>query len=61
MAEKITWAKVYEDFKLKFPNLKKEVLHWHPYTYATVKLYFKDGRKATYNYDDRKFTYLKGE
>ena len=58
---KFTWDKVYKDFRLRFPNLSKEAVHWHPYNYATIKIYFKDGRAASYNVDNRKFTYLKGE
>jgi hypothetical protein len=59
MEGKMTWNKVFQTFKTKFPNLSKEALHWHPHNYGTIKVYFQDGVKATYNSVDNKFTYLK--
>ena len=58
MSKKITWKKVYDKFKLKFPNLRKEVLHWSPHDYETIKLYFIDGRMATYEYTANRFTWM---
>ena len=61
MSKKITWNKIREDFKVNYPKLHKEVSYWRPHDFATIILYFKDGRKGTYNYDERRFRYLKGE
>lgn len=50
---KVTWRMIYTDFKQLHPNLKKEVTYWHPHEFATIMLYFKNGDKATYNYDTK--------
>lgn len=54
MQEKITWDKIFDDFKLRHPNLSKTVLHWHPHSYATILVYLSDGMKLTYNYDEKR-------
>lgn len=59
MRNKITWEKIYKDFKLRFPHLSKEVIHWHPYEFATIKLWMKDGSRMTYNYDQRKAIFVR--
>ncbi len=61
MSKKITWNKIREDFKINYPKYHKEVDYWRPHDFATIILYFKDGRKATYNYDTKRMIILKGE
>lgn len=58
MADKITWNKIHKDFKQRHPNLSKEVIHWQPYAYATIKLWMKDGSKIVYNYDNHRATFV---
>ena len=53
---KITWQKIYEDFKAQYPKMCKKVVHWQPHDYATIILYFNDGKKKLYNYDTREVT-----
>lgn len=60
MSKKITWNVIYNDFKSRHPNLKKEVVYWRPHDYATILLYLKAGRYATYNYDKREVRFLGG-
>lgn len=59
MKGKITWQSVYEDFRLRYPNLRKEVTYWRPYDYCTIELYFNDGKKGTYDYLTHKIQFLK--
>ena len=59
MKGKITWRSVYEDFRARYPNLRKEVTYWRPYDYLTIELYFNDGKKGTYDYLTHKIQFLK--
>lgn len=61
MNNKITWNKIYTDFKQRHPRLCKEVTHWCPHDYLMIELWFKDGSRATYDYWSHmvKFTDLK--
>lgn len=61
MKKKVTWQVVMDSFKKEHPILKKKVIGWRPYNFATIILTFKDGEKATYNYDTKEVVYLKGE
>lgn len=56
--DKLTWKNVYEDFRRRFPNLKKNVSCWRPYYYATICLYTKDNKRMLYNYDTRDIKFL---
>lgn len=58
MSRKITWNVINKDFRARHPNMRKEVVYWRPHDYATILLYFKDGRLATYNYDKREIKFL---
>lgn len=51
--EKATWDNIYKDFRRRHPNLRKDVIHHEPYSYATIKLVLKDGKKMIYNYDTK--------
>ena len=59
MSTKITWDVIHKDFRMRFPHLKKEVVHWHPHDYVTIMLYFSDGRKATYDYLAQRINFTK--
>lgn len=61
MSTKTTWKDVYERFKLTYPRLCKTAVHWHPHSFGTILIYFEDGRKATFNYDEPRLKFLKGE
>lgn len=50
---KITWDKVYEDFRLHHPKLEKKVLGYYPHDFATILLIFPDQVRMTYNYDTK--------
>lgn len=53
---KVTWSDVYNDFKQRYPSMARVAPDFHPYNYATIKLYFVDGRRMLYNYDTKKLT-----
>ena len=55
---KITWKVIYEDFKQRYPNLKKEVTYWKPLEFATIELWLKDGDRMKYNYDMKKAEFI---
>ena len=59
MANKITWQSVFADFKSRFPNFKKQVVHWHPHDFLTIKLYLENGDKCIYNYADHRIVFIK--
>lgn len=56
---KLTWDKVFLYFKKTHPNLSKEVTYWCPSDYLTIKLYFKNGQIALYNYFDKRMIFIK--
>ena len=49
--DKITWQKIYADFKLRHPNLSKMSDCFQPYDYAEIFVYLDNGMKLVYNYD----------
>lgn len=51
MSKKITWDKIHKDFARRHPNLRKELVGWRPYDYATILITCKDGSKILYDYD----------
>lgn len=59
MNKKITWNMINKDFRAKHPEMRRSVTYWRPYNFATILLYFKDGRLATYDYDKHKLRFLK--
>lgn len=56
--EKITWKKIYDDFKRRHPTLSKTVIDYRPYNYATILIYFTDGTRMTYNYDEKRAVFI---
>lgn len=58
MNKKLTWNMINHDFRSRHPDLRKGVTYWRPYDFATILLYFKDGRLATYNYDKHSLCFL---
>lgn len=55
---KITWRMIYEDFKQRYPNLKKEVTYWKPLEFATIELWLKNGNRMKYDYDMKKAEFI---
>lgn len=49
--EKITWEKVFKDFKDRWPSLRKSATYWCPHSYATIMIYLTGGERCLYNYD----------
>ena len=52
--KKLTFDKIYEDFKLRHPHLSKEVVHWRPCDYMQIEIYMRDGMILKYDYGDHK-------
>ena len=52
--EKITWDKIFQDFKDKHKKFAKKVIHWQPYSYATIQIWLPDSKKILYNFDTKK-------
>ena len=50
MSNKVPWGKIYQDFRQRYPRLRKEVHMWEPYDYLKILIYFKDGSKLVYDY-----------
>lgn len=61
MAEnnKVTWRTIYNDFRKRHPTLKKEVIYWCPYDFATILMHLENQNKATYNYDTKEVRFIK--
>jgi hypothetical protein len=56
--EKITWDKIFKDFKDRYPKRGIEVLGFRPHDYATILLFFPNGVRQTYNYDTKRLTQI---
>ena len=52
-SEKITWEKIYNDFKLRHPKICKRSLGYEPYGYAEILIIFPDRVHIIYNYDTK--------
>ena len=48
---KITWDDIYKDFKRTHPNRSEGVMGFRPYGFATILLYFPNGKRMLYNHD----------
>ena len=57
--EKLTWKKIYADFKSRHPNLRKKVMYWCPHGYEMIQIYLDDGSKGTYNYYTKEFKFIR--
>ena len=55
---KITWDKIYKEFRKTHPTIAKEVLGFQPYDYATILVYLKDSKKLTFNYGTKKVDFM---
>lgn len=53
MSEKVTWEKIYEDFKLVYPNLSKKAIHYRPCGHMLIDVWFSDGQHMVYDYNLR--------
>ena len=58
MSKKLTWNKIYEEFKDGYSSIYGDPSYWRPYNFATILIYLKDGQKITYNHDTKKVTTL---
>lgn len=56
---KVTWDKVYKDFREKHPKLKDECSGFKPYGYAEILIYGLKDNHYVYNYDTKKVTAIK--
>ena len=56
---KITWEKVYEDFKQRHPTLKKQTTYFKPYGYAEIEVWLNSGSRLVYNYDEKRAYFIK--
>lgn len=56
--EKITWDKIYRDFRKKCSGLAQRTIYWMPRGYLEITLFLDDGSKMRYNFFDKiaKFT-----
>ena len=52
-SEKITWEKIYKDFKLWHPKICKLALGYEPYGYSEILIIFPDRVHIIYNYDTK--------
>ena len=60
MNKKITFKKIYKDFKDRHPNLKKTIAYWRPYDYLRIIMIANDGVRMIYDYSDHKVTFVNG-
>lgn len=47
---KVTWSDIFDDFKIRHPNLKSKAIHYQPHDYLTIVIWFSDGMKMEYDY-----------
>ena len=58
MSKKLTWDKIYKDFKTQYVSMGKNIVWWHPHDFAAIKLYFKDGSIGIYKFVNKSFERL---
>lgn len=51
---KISWEKIYKEFRRNYSALAKDTLHWEPRDFLEITLFMKDGSKIKYNYLTKK-------
>lgn len=61
MSEKITWHEIYKDFRRRHPNMRTHVRHWYPCGFLTIKIFFDDGTKGSFNYFDHRMHFIVDE
>ena len=52
---KITWNDIFNDFKLKHPEMAENVVKFRPFAYHEILIFYEDGKKFTYSYDTKKY------
>lgn len=57
--KKVTWDSIYADFRRRHPYLRTLVTYWHPADYATIKLYFSDGKRGLYNCMNNRLVFVR--
>ena len=50
MARKLTWDGVYQDFRQRYPNLRKHVITYRPYDVMMIIIWFDDEISMVYDY-----------
>lgn len=58
MRKKITWLDIYNDFKVRLPNLSKGAVHYQPNGYLSILIFFADGSKMVYDYLSERASFL---
>lgn len=58
MSKKITWKMIYKQFRITYPNLRKDIYHWCPYDYLAIRIHFCDGRTGIFDYLQNKLEYI---
>lgn len=56
---KVTWKMIYDDCRQLYYRLQDKYCGFLPYDYATVLIFFKDGRRGVYNYDKKELWFVK--
>ncbi len=55
---KLSWDKIYKDFRKTHPNYKNKVFWWCPHDFLKILIYLEDGRKITFDYQTREIVFL---
>lgn len=58
MNGKLTFKKIYQDFKDRHPNLKKTISYWRPHDYLKIFMIAKDGTRMLYDYSEHKVIFI---
>lgn len=59
MSDKILWEDIYKDFRVRHPNLCKQVIGWEPRGYLLILLRCKDDVRMEYNYLTKRAIFVK--
>lgn len=49
--DKLTWDMVFEDFKIRYPKLVKDVTLWFAYDVGQIEIYLIGRMELIYDYD----------
>ena len=49
-----TWNDIYNDFIMRHPKLKKQIVKWEPNIQASIAITLKGGATLIYNYETKK-------
>lgn len=48
-SHKMSWHKLYKQFKTKFPRISKEAIYFRPYGFMAIEIWFENGNVAIYD------------